>query len=488
MSSSIHYIQNTDFNKPCKFYIDENDSIFVPILDQNKIIIFNKYAEKLPLEISCISPYAVFGDNSSNILYVINRDKGIFTYDKNDGTLLSHLIPTDSFFQDPVSLSITQEYIFVAYYKNDILNNVLSKIAIYKKNGALLSYIESCSHTIANPNCIISLPLIQNDLITFFVANNGKNLSKFTFHITKFNVTPVSFTMKDDLPNSNSNTINLEFLKIRDFVIDQNNFIYASSNSVNYIMIFDNNGEYIKDIYFGNLVPKHLFLKNDSIYFSDIRNTPNNIYHFDLNANPISFPINKTSTSNKNTSHTSNISTSTNVKETDSTTIVSFDNALKYFFDKQSLYTSIQSIDNQYKSEVSNFRKKSTLQFNYVNNSYNIKIDPYLYFLLINGLHNLSLSELQKNKLISFNSIFVKNLNNSLSFIQSNKDACDDFIQTHKESSFFKYSILPSLSNYKSKKSITISISNDILPFIEFEKKTYMTSEFIKLFDSYLKK
>ena len=51
MSSSIHYIQNTDFNKPCKFYIDENDSIFVPILDQNKIIIFNKYAEKLPLEI-----------------------------------------------------------------------------------------------------------------------------------------------------------------------------------------------------------------------------------------------------------------------------------------------------------------------------------------------------------------------------------------------------------------------------------------------------
>ncbi len=485
MSSSI---QNIYSEKLAKFYVDSNSNLFLPLTDLNKIISFNQYGEKTDFEILCDKPYAIFGENDSNVLYIINREKGIFTYDKNNGNLISHLIPTDSFFQDPISLSITTDYIFVAYYKNDILNNVLSKIAIYKKNGALLSYIESCSHAIANPICIVSLPTIQNDLITFFVANNGKNLSKFTFHITKFNVSPIPLNMKDDIPDSNSNTINLEFLKIRDFVVDQNNFIYASSNSVNYIMIFDNSGEYIKDIHFGNLVPKHLFLKNDSIYFSDIRNTPNNIYHFDLEAKPILFPVKPiTSSTSSKLTLTNNI-VKTNSQENDATTIVSFDNALKYFFDKQSLYNSIHSIDNLYKGEISNFRKKSTLKFTYSNNTYSIEINPYLYFILVNQLHNLSYEELRKNKLISFNSIFVNSLKNILSFIDSNKDACNDFIQTHKEAFYFKYSITPSLSNYKSKKSITLSISNDIIPFIEFEKKTYMTSDFIKSYQPYLSK
>lgn len=69
MSKNI--ICDPSFNPVYKFYVDNENTIYVPIYSENKVIAFNKYGEKKDFVINVESPYAIYGDEDA--LYVINR-------------------------------------------------------------------------------------------------------------------------------------------------------------------------------------------------------------------------------------------------------------------------------------------------------------------------------------------------------------------------------------------------------------------------------
>ncbi len=504
MSKNI--ISNTSFNPVYKFYVDNENTIYVPVNSENKVIAFNKYGEKIDFEINIESPYAIYGDD--NALYVINRTLGVFKFNKSNGTLISHLIRMDSYFQDPISISIYKDYLFLALYKNDILNDITSKICIYnKESGRIITYIESSSHPIALPQTIIVDQTNENNdtFIDFYVANNSRNLTKFSFDTNKLTIIQKPFNTSN--PNI---SIDVEqFQKIRDFALDNNDNFYISSNAMNFISKYNSNGNFIQNITFKDQVPKHLFIRNDIIYFSNIKNNENFIALYDLNGKAYNLPenpnvkkeeikevvIEETVIKEEVKEEVKEIDVKKEdihkivIEEDDkenSNNIYNVESALKYMLSKHNLYIQILKYDNQIKGDLANYRVKSSLVYTFDN----IKIDPYTYHLLNQNLYKLPLNIVKMSPLIKPYTFLTNSIDKIYNNIQSNLEAYEFYIQSYREAIFYKFNVLNQVNTLSTKRAMKFHISSDFFKDIpnNSESMIYSYISFVSTFKEILDK
>ncbi len=488
MSKNI--ISNTLFTSVYKFYVDNDSNIYVPLYDQNKVIMINKYGIQTDFVINVQSPYAVYGDENS--LYVVNRTLGVFKYNKSNGTLISHLISMDSYFQDPISISIYKDYLFLALYKNDILNDVTSKICIHnKENGRMITYIESSSHPIALPQTIIVDQTNNNNdtFIDFYVANNTRNLSKFSFDTNKLNIIQKPFSTND--PNINVDVE--QFQKIRDFALDNNDNFYISSNVMNFISKYDSNGNFIQNLTFKDQIPKHLFIRNNVIYFSNVKNNENFIALYDLDGKSYNLPEklviiqptndNTNNTDNNTNNNTNNINV---IQDNNNMSINNVESALKYMLSKHNLYSQVLKYDNQIKSDLANYRVKSSLVYTFNN----IKIDPYTHHLLNQNLYKLPLNIVKMSPLIKPYAFLANVIDKIYNNIQSNLEAYEFYIKSYREAIFYKFNVLNQINTLTYKRAMKFHISSDFFKEIpnDNEDIVYSHSSFVSIFKEILDK
>lgn len=389
--------------------------------------------------------------------------------------LISHLIKMDSYFQDPISISIYYNYLFLALYKNDILNDVTSKICIHdKKSGQMLTYIESSSHPIASPKTIIVDQTNENNntFIDFYVANNGRNLTKFSFDTYKLNIIEKPFNTHNT--NTNINVDIEQFQKIDDFALDNNDNFYILSNVMNFISVYNSSGNFIKNITFKDEIPKHLFIQNNILYFSNVKNEKYFIALYDLNGKSYELPIKEEGNLN------------TIVVKNKEINVSNVESALKYMFSKHNLYIQILKYDSKMKGDLANNRVKSSLVYTFDK----IKVDPYTYHLLNQNLYKLPLNIVKLNPLIKPYIFLTNSIDNIYNNIQNNLSSYEFYIQSYREAIFYKFNILNQINSLTSKKSIKFSISFNLFPSIlnTEEDKVYTYISFVSTFKEILDK
>ncbi len=523
----VNYIQDPLLAPPYKFFVDADGVIFVPLQAENKIIAFDKYGRRVVFEngadfIAIDAPYAVYGNigtgtgtDSADLLYVLHRVNGIYSVNKKSGEAVKWVVKMDNYFQDPISACMMDELAFVALYKNDVLADITSKICVYDlRNGKMLTYIESCTLPIALPQCIIcdngkngEGNGTDAEKIVFYVANNGKNLSKFEFGRKTRNIRQVAYT------TDSTNIIYEDHMKIRDFTIDNDDRIYVSSNGLNYISVFGSDGEFIKNISFGELIPKHLFIRDQTLYFTNVRGADIGIYLFDLNGKPVDLvPLSKDaamdmakkmSTQISTLAALSGLSGQMNVEPVVSmveekkrgSDFVKYDQAVQYVYQNISLYDELIEMDVRMKDEL--LKPKSTASETFSATAFDysapsdsvLLITPYIFYLITNRLHQKSLSDSRTQAFVKKYGL-QKSIQAIYKSIQDQKDLYDLFLVYHQEALYYKFnlkSVFADLASGKIRSNsavIKVHLDRRIFTKIEFEHKTFPAKDLMALLSS----
>lgn len=505
------------FNRVGKFHVDSKGILYVPLQEENKIIAFDRTGARVTFgngrdAIEIDAPYAVYGNVAlepvddivvdADIIYVLHRVNGIYKVDKKRGEVLDLLIKMDSYFQDPISASIIDDFIFVALYKNDILADITSKICVYHRvTGKMITYIESCTLPIALPQCVVcdngrNGDGTDADRIIFFVANNGKNLSKFEFGRKTGNIRQLDYT------TDKTDIIYDDHMKIRDFTIDDWDNIYVSSNGLNFVSVFDSDGVFLKHMSFGSFIPKHLFVSGNVIYFTDAKGEKPGIYLFDLNGKPVA--LDKSTTSITSTQQIlpvvpTPMSAGTGMKETrkekekkiNGSDIVQFDDAVQYVAQNVDFYEQLIEIDGKMKAELQ--KPKSTVSvrlsatlFDYnADSGSSILITPHIFYILVNGLHRLSIGDLKIQAFAKRFSLKSSDITNLMKEIENQSALYHLFLNYYQEALFYKFNLKSKLDGVISGKvksgMVSIYLAKSVFDKIEFEHKNYSAKELLTL-------
>ena len=503
-------------NPPSKFHVDSNGRIYVPLQSENKIIAFDRTGARITFgngrdAIEIDAPYAVYGNVAvepvddvivdEDILYVLHRVKGIYKVDKKRGEVLGHLIKMDSYFQDPISASIIDDFVFVALYKNDILADVTSKICVYHRiTGKMITYIESCTLPIALPQCIVcdngrNGDGTDPDRIIFFVANNGRNLSKFEFGRKTGNIRQMVYT------TDKTDIIYDDNMKIRDFTIDDWDNIYVSSNGLNFVSVFDSDGVFLKHMSFGSLIPKHLFVMGNVLYFSDAKGEKPGIYLFDLNGKPVAIEKKDVTV----TASTTNIQILSGVptpirdnsliardtKKSIGSDFTQFDDAVRYISKSIELYDQLIEIDGKMKTELQklkstlSIRLSATLFDYHADSGASISITPNIFYILVNGLDKKGMGDAKIQAFAKKYGIKSAELTSIMKEIQDHSALYQLFMGYYQEALFYKFNLKSKLDGVMSGKvksgMVTIYLAKNIFDNIEFEHKNYVAKELLGL-------
>ncbi len=504
-------------NPPHKFHVDSKGTIYVPLQEANKIIAFDHTGKRVTFgngsdAIEIDAPYAVYGnvalepvDNivvDADILYVLHRVNGIYKVDKKRGEVLGLLIKMDSYFQDPISASVIDDFIFVALYKNDVLADITSKICVYHRvTGKMITYIESCTLPIALPQCVVcdngqNGDGTDRDRIIFFVANNGRNLSKFEFGRKSGNIRQLEYT------TDKSDIIYDDHMKIRDFAIDNWDNIYVSSNGLNFVSVFNSDGVFLKHIGFGGCVPKHLFIRDGFIYFTNVRGDGEKmgIYVYDLNGKPVALATNTSSIVEKDTTITIDMkvpnilpgvptppSKPIVAKKALGSEMVHFDNAIQYVSQNIDLYHQLIDLDGTMKSELQkpksavSHRLSATL-FDYsADSESSILITPNIFYILVNGLDKLPLGHPKIQAFVKKYNIKSGDLAEMMKEIQDNTGLYKLFLEHYQEALFYKFNLKGKFESVMSGKvksgMVSIYLAKSVFEKIEFEHKNYSAKD-----------
>lgn len=494
-------------NPPYKFHVDSKGTLFVPLQEANKIIAFDSTGKRVTFgngrdAIEIDAPYAVYGniaiepvdDADADILYVLHRVNGIYKVDKKRGEVLGHLIKMDSYFQDPISACVIDDFVFVALYKNDILVDITSKICVYHRiSGKMITYIESCGLPIALPQCIVCDNGKNGDgtdaeRIIFFVANNGRNLSKFEFGRKSGNICQMEYT------TDKTDIIYDDNMKIRDFAIDNWDNIYVSSNGLNYVSVFDSDGVFLKHIRFGGCVPKHLFIRDELIYFTNIRGDREKvgIYVYDLNEKPVALQSNSPMETKVDITTTGTTlpgvptpSKASVTKKPLGSEMVRFDDAIQYVAQNIELYDQLINLDNTMKAELQKPKsgvseRLSATLFDYSADG-SILITPNIFYILVNGLNKLPLGHAKIQAFVKKYNIKSSDLTEMMKVIQDHTALYKLFLEHYQEALFYKFNLKGKLDGVVSGKVVSgmlsIYLAKSVFEKIEFEHKNYVAKD-----------
>jgi hypothetical protein len=515
----VNYIQDPLLAPPYKFFVDADGVIYVPLQAENKIIAFDKYGKRVVFgngadAISIDAPYAVYGnvgtgtgsgsESDSDLLYVLHRVNGIYSVNKKSGEMVKWVIKMDSYFQDPISACVMDELAFVALYKNDVLADVTSKICVYDlRNGKMLTYIESCTLPIALPQCVVcdngkngEGNGTDSEKIVFYVANNGKNLSKFEFGRKTRNIRQVDYT------TDSTNIIYEDNMKIRDFAIDNDDRIYVSSNGLNYISVFGSDGEFIKNISFGELIPKHLFIRDQILYFTNVKGVDIGIYLFNLNGKPVDLTKDISMAKNMSTqvSTHSALSGQMNIEpvmgvveqKKRASDFVKYDEAVQYVYQNISLYDDLIEIDAKMKDELLKPKSISSETFSATAFDYSapsdsvLLITPYIFYLITNRLHQKPIGDLKTQAFVKKYAL-QSSIQAIYKSIQDQKELYDLFLVYHQEALYYKFNLKSVFADLVSGKIrsnsavIKVYLDRRIFTKIEFEHKNFPAKDLIAL-------